>query len=139
MVKHANQAKAPDIKDAVLSRYGFDYRVKASCRGDIIWGKDQKPTKLQLKIADLALSSVTHDSVTIVGAKIYPTFNMVTIMGDGFPLVRFSIENGGKYIFISFLGTWRDNCKLQHAANPDCIPFILEVKEIKNQFKKIKI
>lgn len=98
-----------------------------------------KRCKRLAELAAEAGSFITQKSVTSLGTVIYPQFNSVTHMGDGFPLVRWTLAKGGKEIFISFLSNWMNNYKLQFASNRNSIPYILDVKDIPKHFPKIRV
>lgn len=91
------------------------------------------------ELAAKASSFITQESLTSLGTVIYPQFNSVTHMGDGFPLVRWTLAKGGKEIFVSFLSEWMDNHKLQFASNRNFIPYILDIKDIPKYFPRIKV
>jgi hypothetical protein len=82
---------------------------------------------------------ITRSSITIVGSTYYPEFNLFTITGDGFPQIRFVFNKDFTQVFFVFANDWKDNHKLQYAANPNGIPHIFDISQLENYLKRINI
>ena len=65
--------------------------------------KFKEAERRPIEIAVEALNSITRDSASNKSARVYFDFEMVTLMADGFPLVRFTLNKEGSTIYVAFL------------------------------------
>lgn len=97
------------------------------------------------------LQAVMPPSITLKSFRYYPSFRVLTYMGDGFPMARFVFDTNFNNVYCAFLGDWRENrllmmrdpdshnASLTLAANPGAIPHIFPVTALVEQFAKIRV
>jgi len=84
------------------------------------------------------LPYITKKSQSIPGAKYYPEFRLLTLMGDGFPMVRFVFSENMETVFFCFCDD-NLNYGLNHMSNPDGIPHIFLFKHFKKYLKRVRL
>jgi len=91
-----------------------------------------------VKFTENPYAYLIKSSASNAGVKFYPEFNLITVMADGFPLVRFVLSNDYKQVFHTFASNWRDNDKnLCHLSSPNCIPHIFPIEDLEKHIRKV--